>query len=299
MIEALFGTAEAFFRPAYTGLVPQTVPEDMIQAAKAAGSTVETVAEFAGPALATALVLGLGAGWAFALDAVTFLVSALLLARVRPRARGDAPVRHSLLAELREGYREVRSRAWIWVTVAVFAVALMLSFGPWTTLGPTIAEEQYGSTGVFGLLAAAMGAGTMLGAVAGFRWRPLHPMRVGFVWILAWPVVTAGFALGAPLVVLVPLFAAAGVGLALFGIWWETALAERVPPHVLSRVSAYDWMGSLALLPIGYLLSGPLGDAFGPEVVLGAGSALATGVLAVGLLVRENWTLRRLEPVTR
>ena len=110
---------------------------------------------------------------------------------------------------------------------------------------------------------------------------------------------TAGFALGAPLVVLVPLFAAAGVGLALFGIWWETALAERVPPHVLSRVSAYDWMGSLALLPIGYLLSGPLGDAFGPEVVLGAGCVLATGVLAVGLLVRENWTLRRLEPVTR
>ena len=69
VIEALFGSAEAFFRPAYTGLVPQTVPEDMIQDAKAAGSTLETVAEFAGPALATALVLGLGAGWAFALDA--------------------------------------------------------------------------------------------------------------------------------------------------------------------------------------------------------------------------------------
>ena len=70
VIEALYGIAEAFFRPAYTGLVPQTVPEEMIQEAKAAGSTVETVAEFAGPALATALVLGLGAGWAFALDAV-------------------------------------------------------------------------------------------------------------------------------------------------------------------------------------------------------------------------------------
>jgi predicted MFS family arabinose efflux permease len=297
VIEALFGTAEAFFRPAYTGLVPQTVPEEMIQDAKAAGSTLETVAEFAGPALATALVLGLGAGWAFALDALTFLVSAWFLARVRPRARGEAPARQTLLAELREGYREVRSRAWIWVTVLVFAVALLLSFGPWTTLGPTVAEEEYGSSGIFGLLAAVMGAGTVLGAVLGFRWRPLHPMRAGFLWCLPWPAVTVAFALGAPLALLVPLFAVAGVGLALFGIWWETALAERVPPHMLSRVSAYDWMGSLALLPLGYLLAGPLGDAFGAEPVLAVGSALATLVLAAGLLVRETRTLRRLEPV--
>jgi MFS family permease len=296
VIEALFGTAEAFFRPAYTGLVPQTVPEALIQDAKAAGSTVETVAEFVGPALATALVLGLGAGWAFAIDALTFLVSAWFLTRVRPRARGAAPARQTLLAELREGYREVRSRAWIWVTVALFAFTLLLSFGPWTTLGPTIADDDYGSTGVFGVLTAVMGAGTVLGALLGFRWRPAHPMRAGFLWCMPWPAVTVGFALGAPLPLLIPLFAVAGVGLALFGIWWETALAERVPPHTLSRVSSYDWMGSLALLPVGYLLAGPLGDALGAEPVLALGSALATLVLAGGLVVREIWTLPRLEP---
>jgi len=297
VLEALFGTAEAFFRPAYTGLVPQTVPEELIQQAKAAGSTIETVAEFVGPALATVLVLGLGAGWAFALDALTFLVSAAFLTRVRPRERGEIGLRRSLRAELREGYAEVRSRAWVWVTVAAFGVAVLLSFGPWTTLGPTIAEDDYGSAGVFGLLSAAMGAGTLLGAGIGFRWRPEHPMRVGFFWTLPWPAVTVAFAVGAPLVLLVPLFAAAGVGLALSGIWWETALAERIPPHTLSRVSSYDWMGSLALLPIGFLLAGPLGDTLGASLVLGVGSALAVLVLAAALLARENWTLRRLEPV--
>jgi hypothetical protein len=87
----------------------------------------------------------------------------------------------------------------------------------------------------------------------------------------------------------------AGVGLALFGIWWETALAERIPPHLLSRVSAYDWMGSLALLPLGYLLAGPLGEALGGPEVLMAGSALAAAALAGSLLVRETRTLRRLE----
>ena len=295
VIEALFGTAEAFFRPAYTGLVPQTVPEEMIQDAKAAGSTMDTIAEFAGPALASALVLGLGAGWAFAIDALTFLVSAFFLTRVRPRARGEAPARQTLADELREGYAEVRSRAWVWVTIAAFALALMLSFGPWTTLGPTIAEEDYGGTAAFGLLASAMGGGTLLGALLGFRWRPLHPMRVGFVCVLPWPLVTAAFALGAPLPLLFPLFVLGGVGLSLFGIWWDTALAERVPPHTLSRVSAYDWMGSLALLPVGYLLAGPLGDALGAGLVLGVGSALAAVVLAGGLAVRETWSMRRLE----
>lgn len=295
VIEALFGSAEAFFRPAYSGLVPQTVPEEMIQEARAAGSTVETVAEFLGPALATALVLGLGPGWAFALDAVTFLVSAAFLTQVRPRERGAAPVRRRLGEDLREGWHEVRSRAWIWVTIAVFSFALLLSFGPWTTLGPTVAEQEYGSTGAFGLLAAAIGAGTMIGALLGFRWRPLHPMRTAFMCALPWPAVIAAFGIGAPLAVLVPLFAAAGTGIALFDIWWETALAERVPPHTLSRVSAYDWMGSLALLPAGYLIAGPLGEALGENLVLTAGGALGTVAIVGGMTVRETWTMRRLD----
>jgi MFS family permease len=290
VIEALFGTAEAFFRPAYTGLVPQTVPEDRIQDAKAATGALETVAEFAGPAIATGLVLGLGAGWAFALDALTFLVSAAFLVRVRPRARGVVAERQSVLLEMREGWTEVRSRAWVWVTLVVFALAVLLCFAPYTTLGPTVAEEHYGSTGVYGLLAAAMGVGTMAGALLGFRLRPRHPMRVGMLAVMAWPAVTVAFALGLPLPLLVPLFLGAGVGLALFGVWWETALAERIPPSRLSRVSSYDWMMSLALLPIGYLLAGPLGESLGAWEILAAGSVLATAALAAGACVRGTWT---------
>ena len=102
-IEALFGSAEAFSKPAQSGLLPQTVPEAEIQPAKAAAATMETVAEFTGPALATALVLGLGAGWAFALDALTFMVSAAFLLLVRARSRGPAVARQALGTELREG----------------------------------------------------------------------------------------------------------------------------------------------------------------------------------------------------
>jgi predicted MFS family arabinose efflux permease len=293
VIEALFGTAEAFFRPAYTGLVPQTVPEPLIQDAKAAGGTVETVAEFVGPALATALVLGVGAGWAFAIDAATFLVSAAFLVRLRPRERGAAPERSTWLLDLREGWHEVRSRAWVWVTIAAFSVAVVAAFAPFATLGPTIAEQQYGGRAAYGVVTAAMGLGTIAGALVGFRWRPRHPIRAGFWFALPWPAVQGLFAVGAPLPLLAVAFALAGCGISLFGIWWETALAERIPPHLLSRVSAYDWMGSLALLPLGYLAAGPLGERLGAAEVLGAGSLIAVVALAMALSTRDIWTMSR------
>jgi MFS family permease len=293
LIEAAFGTAEAFFRPAYTGLVPQTVPEEEIQPAKAMFATVETLSEFIGPALATALVLGVGPGWAFALDAATFLVSAAFLVRMRPRERGVAGVRTTVLAEVREGWSEVRARPWVWVIILVFSFALLTSFGPWMTLGPTVSIEHYDTRAVYGILVAVMGAGTVTGALIGFRWRPRHPMRTGMLLSLPWPATMAAFAIGLPVAVLAPLCLLAGTGIALFQIWWETALAERIPPHVLSRVTAYDWMGSLALLPIGYVVAGPLGEALGATEVLAGGAAIALAALVSALLVRDVRTLAR------
>jgi MFS family permease len=295
VIEALFGTAEAFFRPAYTGLVPQTVPEDEIQQAKATLATVEMVTEFAGPALATALVLGVGPGSAFAIDAATFLVSAAFLVRLRPRERGEMGERSTVLSELREGWAEVRSRDWIWVIILAFSVALLTSLGPWQTLGPTVSIEHYDTRATFGIAASVLGLGTIIGAVIGFRWRPRHPMRAGMLMVLTWPVAVASFALGLPVPLVLLSFLANGVGFALFGIWWETALAERVPPHTLSRVTAYDWMGSLALLPLGYVLAGPLGEALGATEVLLGGSLLALASLLGALLVRDVRALTRLE----
>ena len=125
VIEALFGAAQAFFQPAYTGLLPQTVPEALIQDARALTESMANLAFLIGPALATALVLGVGAGEAFAFDAATFVVSALLLLRVRPRPRGEAADgRARCSQELRAGWREVRSRTWVWVTIAVFTGAV-------------------------------------------------------------------------------------------------------------------------------------------------------------------------------
>jgi predicted MFS family arabinose efflux permease len=293
VIEAVFGSAEAFFRPAYTGLMPQTVPEELVQEAGAATSLVDNVAEFAGPALATALVLGVGAGWAFALDAATFVISAAFLVQVTPRPRGEVTEQGTMLADLRAGWKEFRARSWVWGTVAIFSFLLISAFAPYVVLGPTVAEDLYGSSGFYGVLAATLGGGTIAGAFIGFRWRPERPMLAAFVVNLAWPVAIVLFAAGAPRGLLIACFALAGAGLSLFDVWWTTALAQRIPPNALSRVSSYDWMGSFALLPVGYLLAGPIAEAIGPSEVLIVGGAFGAAIAALGFAIPDVWRLRR------
>jgi MFS family permease len=303
VIEAFFGTAEAFFRPAANGLLPQTVPEDEIQPANGLSTLSNNIGEFAGPALATALVLGLGAGWAFALDAATFLLSAALLTRVRPRRRTTTPEvtpaepsePGTVWAEIREGSREVRSRAWVWGTLAAFCAALFTGLAPWFVLGPVVAREQYGDVGIYGVVAAAFGVGTIVGSLLGSGWRPRYPMRAAMIGILIWPMTSILYATGVTLFVVIPATIIGGIGLALFDVWWLTALAERIPPEKLSRVSSYDWMVSLALLPLGYVLAGPLAQTLGAVQVLLGGSVLAFVALAAGLLPHETRMLERLE----
>ena len=290
-----FGAAEAFFRPAYTGLIPQTVPEDLIQEAQALTQTSNNVARFVGPALATAIALGAGFGWAYLIDAATFLVSALLLLLVRARVRDPAAAapRGSLRAELAGGYREVRTRAWVWVTLLGGLVLVFASVAPFFALGAVVARDQYGSSVVFGWLDVAAGVGTIVGALVGIRWRPLRPVASAWMMLGLWPVVIAMFALGLPLGIVLPGMGLAGFAVTLFMVWWETALAERIPPSALSRVSSYDWMVSSSLLPVGYLLSGVLAERLDAATVLAVGCAIGFVAAPLALASRQLRAVRR------
>jgi MFS family permease len=295
VIGLLYGTAQAFFQPAYTGLIPQTVPEGEIQSAQALGGISRELAAFLSPAIATALIFSVGGAAAFGLDAVTFAISAATLTRVRARDRGGEHISDTLLAELRDGWAAVRSRPWVWGTISAFSTALLVALAPFFVLGPAVSREVYGTEAVFGIASAFWGVGTVLGAVGGGRWRPRRPMLTGLIVSLAWPAQIALFALGPPRSVLYLATTLSGLGLGLFGVWWETALAQRIPPQLLSRVSAWDWMGSLALLPIGYLAAGPVADAFGEVDVLVVGGVVGTMVMTLALVPRATRALRRLD----
>ncbi len=288
VIEALFGAARAFFQPAYTGLLPQTIPHDLAQEARALSSTTANLAILVGPALGTALVVTVGAGTAFAFDAATFVVSAALLARVTARPRGADPVSQSVLHDLRAGWREVRSRPWVWATIAAFTAAILCAYAPWYALAPIVSRDTYGGASVFGVLESVAGGGAVLGALIGIRWRPAHPLALGLFFVLLWPAQSIAFALTAPLAAVLVLALLAGISFSLFEIWWETALVRHVPPDALSRVSSYDWMGSLALLPVGFAAAGPLAAAIGARWVLGAGATVAAVALVAALVPRST-----------
>jgi MFS family permease len=287
-IEGLFGAAQAFFQPAYTGLIPQTVPEEEILQANALTEWMANLAFLIGPALATVLVLEVGAGEAVAFDAITFVFSAAMLARVHPRARGGGAPAAPLIRQLHEGWREVRSRTWVWATIAVFTGLVLCLYAQWYALAPGVARSSYGGVGIFGVLESVAGVGAVFGALVSMRWHPSHPLRAGLLLTFAWPLQAATFALGAPLALVIASALATGLGFSLLMIWWDTALARHIPAHALSRVSAYDWMGSLALLPLGYLLAGPLAGAIGATTVLGIGSAVAAVLLALALIPRST-----------
>jgi MFS family permease len=293
VIEAAFGAARAFFQPAYTGLVPQTVPEDGIQQARALTQASESLATLVGPALATVLVLGVGAGAAFVFDAGTFVLSAVLLAGVHPRARGAEQVASTVLHELRAGWREVASRPWVWATIAAFSGLVLVVYTPWYALVPGISRDLYGGSGVFGALEAIAGAGAVIAAAVGVAWRPRRPLVVGLLLMELWPLTCVAAALAAPLAIVLALSFASGFGFGLMLIVWEVALAEHIPPGALSRVSAYDWMGSMALMPLGFVLAGPLAASFGAREVLGAGGVIGLVLVALALLPRTTRTLGR------
>jgi MFS family permease len=281
-LQAVYGAAEGFFAPAATAVVAQTVEPDDLQQANALMGLSGTAAAILGPALAGVLVASAGAGWALAGDAATFLLSAALLSamRVSPVLVG---ARTSALAELCAGWRAFRSRTWLWVTVLYFTLFLALVYSPLQVLGPQVARTSLGGPGAWAGISAALGVGAAVGGVLGLRWRPRHPLRVAFLtFLIAGPALLALLAARAPLWLIVATALLDGVSGALFNALWYTALQREVPAAELSRVASWDYLGSVALQPLGLAAAGPVAAAIGLSSTLyGAGVLFLVLVLAV------------------
>ncbi|MGB8649374.1 MAG: MFS transporter, partial [Mycobacteriales bacterium] len=158
LLQAVYGAAEAFFRPAVLGLVPQVVAGGEEQAANALLSLTSNVSMVLGPAVAGVLVAVLGPGGAVAADAGTFAVSAATLLALRPRPVRREGSQH-FLADLAGGWREVRSRDWVWTTLLSFSAYHALVLPALFVLGPRVAEQLRGGSAAWGAISAGFGAG--------------------------------------------------------------------------------------------------------------------------------------------
>lgn len=284
-LQAVYGTAEAFFGPASTAVVPQTVDESSLQQANALLGLSGNVAAVLGPALAGVLVATAGPGWGLAVDAATFVASAACLAFMR-LAPVALAAHSTTLAQLRRGWRAFRSRTWLWVTVAYFTLFLAFVYGPLYVLGPQVARLSLGGTAAWAAISTALGIGSLLGGLLGMRWHPRHPLRAAFLGFgVAGPALLALIAAHAPLELILAAALVDGASGTVFNTFWFTALQREVPAAELSRVSSWDYVGSLALYPVGLALSGPVAGAIGVSTTLYGAAVLFALLLCAVLAV--------------
>jgi MFS family permease len=258
--------------------------------ANAVSGFARSIALIGGGALAGVIVGFTSPGMGLAVDAVTFLLGAVLLTRLTlPRVERATT---SVLRDLRVGWTEFVSRQWVWVIVLSFLVLNMIFVACWSTLGPVIADHTFGRAG-WGVVSACFGAGLVAGGVLMIRLKPRYPLRVGMFGTL---LSAAAFVclVVAPYTVAVAAVAfLVGIGFEMFGIGWETALGQHIPLDKLSRVSSYDMLGSFIATPIGQLAVGYTAGVLSVRTVEVFGAGLFVLVVLATLLVPSVWRLQR------
>jgi MFS family permease len=277
VLTAVQGTVMSVSFPAMASVMPQLVPREQLKPANLLMSVQRNALTVVGPAVSGILVVTVGAGWALAVDGVTYLLAAALLVGVKippPLPREDRP---GAIAELREGWTYFRTTTWLWVIVLAFGALNMIQSGALHTLGPVLAKntEAIGESG-WGLILSAEALGFLLCSLALMKLPMRRPLRAGMIGISA---------LGLPMLALgiEPVLAAGmvgafigGLGTEVFSLAWNLAMQEHVPDEMLSRAYSYDALGSFVAIPLGQLAFGPLGHVFGVQDVM-----LVSGVVYV------------------
>ena len=287
---AVYGAGDALFHPASIAIVPMLVPADEVMQANALEQLARPLAlRFAGPALGGTIVATAGAGAGFAVDAVTFAVSAACLAVMSPLPPPAAAARslRDGLHEAREGLAYVRAHAWLWATLVAAAIGVFAFYGPLQVLLPYRIKNELGlSAGTFGAVLAAGGLARVAAAlVIGQRGLPRrHVLAMYLCWSLATAAI-AGYAFATASWTLMVIAAFAGLLEAVGALTWGTLMQTLVPGRLLGRVSSVDLMVSIGFVPLSFALAGPLAEALGTRAVLVGAGALGALCFALFPLV--------------
>lgn len=281
---AVNGAAGAFSRPATTGLIPQVVSASRLQQANALLGLTPRVVGIGGAALGAWLVNSMGAGYALAFDSATFILAGVLVisvAKDAPRIKRQT----SPIADLGEGWREVRSRTWLWTMIVSFGVCQIAYFPALTVLGPDIARRHLGGASAWAEIITAELIGGIIGGAISFKIRFPRPLLMAN--LVSIPIIAqlVGFAVGWPFIMLVACTFFTGVGFSISGMIWFTTLQRLIPGESLSRVSSFDWLGSLALSPLGFALIGPFSALVGERKAMGYAAVLLASAIFLPLIV--------------
>jgi DHA3 family tetracycline resistance protein-like MFS transporter len=288
VLSAIFGTVDAFFYPAYAALVPDLVPGELLPSANSLRSISTQVALLIGPAIAAGIIALGGTALAFALDGVSFALSAGCLMTLPdvPALRLPAEKEEGVLHDIHEGISTVLHSPWLWVTLVIACVSTIFLVGPGEAALPLLVKQRFGAqVGFYALLTSLSALGSVVAAFwLGHFKRLRHRGVLTYgAWLLA-SLMLLMVGLPLPLVGVSIAFFIQGAAFEVLGLAWMNSLQELVPGELLGRVTSIDYLVSFALAPIGYGLAGIAADRLGAPPVFLLGGAIAASVIALGLL---------------
>ena len=272
-LQALGGAATAFYSPASSGLVPETVPAASLQQANGYMSVSRYLAFPLGAAIGGTIVATVGAGWALVFDAATYGTSALLLTRMRLAGSPARRTSQGFVHQLREGWDAFTEHTWVWLVTAWISLYFMITYAPFFILGPYVSKNDFGGAGSWAAIVTGEGVGALTGGLVALRVRPTRSMVVICAFFAVTAIQSVLLAVRAPVAAIAVAAAFAGAAFSFGTVVWETSLQERIPRERLSRVSAYNWMGAMVFLPAGYAIAGPVATAIGVSTTLWIGAA--------------------------
>jgi len=288
------GTLAALWWPAFAGLVPEVVPEKLLQSANSTLGMGSNMSNIAGTVTGGILVANLGAGWGLIADGITFLIAGILVFQLRGLGTTRVQDEHSpsVLEDLRDGWREFTSRSWLVAVVAGYSVVAMLMESTFAVVGPVHAKEVLGGPKPWSWIIGSLSAGMLCGVGLTLRVRPKRPLAVGLLAQVAfgtWLLVMS-FSHGVSVICLSAF--CAGLAMEFFFVLWQTAMQKNIPAESLSRVSSYDAFGSLVFAPLGLIFAGPLAARLGSAHTLLLFSVIFFMSLTAMLSVPGVWRLK-------
>jgi hypothetical protein len=250
--------------------VPDIVPRNLIVEANSLDQFVRPLSLIMlGPAVGGLTIDAFGVGQAFLLDAVTFAFSGVMLLRIsaRPLQKKDSITFAGARAELKEGYDYARSQPWLWATLIAAGLTLLAVIGPLEVVLPHLVKYQLGGdAGDLGLIYALGGVAAIIGALV-LAQRGLPQRHITVMYIL-WSIEGIGIILyafaGSISQAMVIRLLTGGMSATAMVIW-GTLMHKLVPKELLGRVSSFDWLMSISLVPLSFALTGPVAASIGDD----------------------------------
>lgn len=277
----LAGLLNAFWSPAFPGLVPLVVEEKHLQQMNGFVSIASNIGYISGAAVAGLLVSAFGGAAGIAGDALSFLFAAALVWKLRHRHQVAEPSGESMFHELKSGWKVFLSFRWVVVAVAGFSVVMMVMRGAEGVLGPVLMKEHFGGAKAWAFVATVESIGFVLGSTINTRYKPKHPLYVCTLLSFSAAFYVLVLRPSTPLIVIAGAALLWGITIESWYIHWMTALQLHIPRESLSRVSSYDMTFSLIFQPIGLAIAGPAIAGLG----IAQTSLIGASVITVAIIV--------------